>query len=81
MAERSRRHCVVYYDASSWAATPANNGGNGPTWQWGDELLVIFARDIPSTGGNVGTADAYRADRTGTPLNPRTIAFEATFRY
>lgn len=46
-----------------------------------DKYILIFARDIPSTGGNVGTADAFRADRTGTPLNPRTIAFEATFRY
>ena len=37
-------HTVVYHQPSSWAAVPANNGGNGPTWQWGDELLVGFTR-------------------------------------
>ena len=26
-------HSVVYHDPGFWAATPANNGGNGPTWQ------------------------------------------------
>lgn len=35
-------HTVVYYDPGLWAAVPANNGGNGPIWQWGDELLVGF---------------------------------------
>ena len=38
----SSRHGIVYYDASKWAAVPANNGGNGPVWQWGDELLLGF---------------------------------------
>lgn len=33
---------IVYYDESKWAAVPANNGGNGPTWQWGDEIVVGF---------------------------------------
>ena len=33
---------VVAYDAAKWAAVPANNGGNAPTWQWGEELLVGF---------------------------------------
>ena len=36
------QHSVVYHDPNRWAAVPANNGGNGPTWQWGDELLVGF---------------------------------------
>jgi hypothetical protein len=35
-------HCLVYHSPSHWAAVPANNGGNGPTWQWGDEILVGF---------------------------------------
>ncbi len=35
-------HMVVAYDAAKWAAVPANNGGNSPTWQWGEELLVGF---------------------------------------
>ena len=36
------RHKIAYYDENTWAATPANNGGNGPIWQWDDELLVGF---------------------------------------
>jgi len=36
------QHVVVVYDASKWAAVPANNGGNAPTWQWGEELLTGF---------------------------------------
>ena len=40
-APASHNH-VVFHDSSQWAAVPANNGGNGPTWQWGDELLVGF---------------------------------------
>ncbi len=35
-------HVVVAYDAAKWAAVPANNGGNSPTWRWGEELLVGF---------------------------------------
>ena len=35
-------HYIVYYDPGKWAAIPANNGGNGPTWQWDDEILVGF---------------------------------------
>ncbi len=36
------RHSIVYHDPTKWAAVPANNGANGPVWQWGDELLVGF---------------------------------------
>ncbi len=36
------QHVVVFHDPQKWAAVPANNGGNGPIWQWGDELLVGF---------------------------------------
>lgn len=39
-------HRVVYYEPDRWAAVPANNGGNGPIWQWGDELLVGFTRGV-----------------------------------
>ena len=38
----SAHHAVVYHDPAKWAATPANNGANGPVWQWNDELLVGF---------------------------------------
>jgi len=38
----SAHHVVVYHDAARWAAVPANNGANGPVWQWDDELLVGF---------------------------------------
>ena len=38
------RHTTVYHENDAWAAVPANNGGNGPTWQWGDEILVGFTR-------------------------------------
>jgi hypothetical protein len=38
----SAHHVVVYHDPTHWAAVPANNGANGPVWQWNDELLVGF---------------------------------------
>lgn len=38
------QHTVVSHDPQAWIAVPANNGGNGPTWQWGDELLIGFTR-------------------------------------
>ncbi len=40
------RHVIVTYEPTAWAAVPANNGANGPTWQWGDEILVGFTRGI-----------------------------------
>jgi hypothetical protein len=38
----SVHHVVVFHNPNKWAAVPANNGANGPVWQWGDELLVGF---------------------------------------
>jgi len=38
----SAHHVVVYHDPTHWAAVPANNGANGPVWQWNDELLVFL---------------------------------------
>ncbi len=39
---KAMQNSVVYYDATKWAGVPANNGGNGPSWQWGNELLIGF---------------------------------------
>ncbi len=36
------KHGIVYYGKDLWAAVTANNGGNGPTWQWGQEILIGF---------------------------------------
>ncbi|MDR4949607.1 sialidase family protein [Neobacillus cucumis] len=36
------KHIVVAHDKSKWCAVPANNGGNGPTWHWGNEILVGY---------------------------------------
>jgi hypothetical protein len=38
------QHVVVHHDEQRWCAVPANNGANGPVWQWGDELLLGFTR-------------------------------------
>lgn len=38
----SAQHVVVCHDPAQWTAVPANNGANGPVWQWGDELLAGF---------------------------------------
>ncbi len=46
------RHVVVTYDKTKWCAVPANNGGNGPIWQWGNELLVGFTQGEAFFGGN-----------------------------
>lgn len=40
------RHSIVYYEQNSWAAVPANNGANGPLWQWDDELLIGFTKGV-----------------------------------
>lgn len=36
------KHSIVHYDSKCWSAVTANNGGNGPSWQWGNEILVGF---------------------------------------
>jgi hypothetical protein len=36
------KHIVVNHQKNKWCAVPANNGANGPAWQWEDELLVGF---------------------------------------
>lgn len=36
------KNIIVTHQKNKWCAVPANNGGNGPIWQWGDELLVGF---------------------------------------
>ncbi|MFN3233585.1 MAG: TonB-dependent receptor [Alphaproteobacteria bacterium] len=58
------------------------------TWQFAiigknlnDKYVLVGAVDTPSTGGNVAQANAFQADRYGTPLNPRTIEFELSFRF
>jgi hypothetical protein len=38
------RHVVVAHDPDQWCAVPANNGANGPAWQWGAELLVGYTQ-------------------------------------
>ena len=54
---RAFQHTVVYHEEEAWAAVPANNGGNGPTWQWGDEMLVGFTR-----GTFARTAKGHQCD-------------------
>jgi hypothetical protein len=39
------KHYIVAYDPRKWCAVPANNGGSGPTWQWGGEILVGYSQD------------------------------------
>ena len=46
------KHIIVAYDKSKWCAVPANNGGNGPLWQWGNELLVGFTQGEACFSGN-----------------------------
>lgn len=38
------KHVVVAHDKTKWCAVPANNGGNGPIWQWGSEILIGFTQ-------------------------------------
>jgi Neuraminidase (sialidase) len=36
------KQIIVAYDRDKWCAVPANNGGNSPSWQWGNELLIGY---------------------------------------
>ncbi len=45
------KHVIVAYDRFGWCAVPANNGGNGPGWQWGDEILIGFTQGAAFFGG------------------------------
>jgi hypothetical protein len=45
------KHVIVAYDRTKWCAVPANNGANGPAWQWGNELLVGFTQGEASFKG------------------------------
>lgn len=56
------RHVVLFHDPTRWAAVPANNGANGPLWQWGDELLVGF------------TVGAFRRAEKGGVCQPITVS-------
>ena len=53
-------HLVVYHDPLAWAAVPANNGANGPAWQWGDEILVGFTRGTFSRSDTGHQCDGSR---------------------
>lgn len=39
-------HITVSYDKNKWNAVPANNGSNGPYWQWGDEILTGYTSGV-----------------------------------
>ncbi len=59
----SAQHGVVCHEPARWAAVPANNGANGPVWQWGDELLVGF------TMGSFARADTIHQCDYAEPFN------------
>ncbi len=64
MTQSALRHVVVIDDPAQWNAVPANNGGNGPTWQWGNELLVGFTQGAAKTDSSfhqVDDAQPYRS--------------------
>lgn len=46
-----------------------------------NEYVLVGVRDAAGTGGNTGTVNAFRSDRTGYALPPRTVKFELTYRY
>lgn len=71
-----------------WLDAAIRFGAEDGSWQFAiigrnltDKYVLVNATDIPSTGGNVGTANAFRADRAGVILDPRTIEFEVSFRF
>ena len=36
------KHIIAAHNSDKWFAVPANNGGCGPAWQWGNEILIGF---------------------------------------
>ncbi len=63
-------------------------GTEDGTWQFSiigknltNKYALLASGDTPSTGGGTGTAGGFSADRTGTPIMPRTIEFQLTWRY
>lgn len=46
-----------------------------------NKFALIGANDAPGTGGGTGTPDGFFADRRGTPINPRTVLVQLSFRY
>jgi len=55
------KHVVVAHDKGIWCAVPANNGCNGPVWQWGDEILIGYTQ---------GTADFTKPGHQVDYINP-----------
>lgn len=46
-----------------------------------DKFALIGANDAPGTGGGTGTPDGFFADRRGTPIMPRTILLQLSYRF
>lgn len=71
-----------------WLDAALRFGDIDGTWQFSiigrnltDKYVLVRIIDVPSTGGNQGLPNGFNADRQGTPLNPRTIEFELSFRF
>lgn len=60
---------VVCHDESNWISTPADHGGDGFAWQWGNELLVEFS---------VGQFAPYRPIHQGMARSGRFSSLPAT---
>ncbi|MBI1180657.1 MAG: TonB-dependent receptor plug domain-containing protein, partial [Alphaproteobacteria bacterium] len=45
------------------------------------KYALVASGDTPSTGGNTGYPSGFVADRTGTPIYPRTVEFRVTYHY
>jgi outer membrane receptor protein involved in Fe transport len=46
-----------------------------------NKYALVGSGDTPSTGGFTGTENGFSADRTGTPIQPRTVEIQLTWRY